>query len=71
MHTDLRRMNNMGFMEFLGWVFVFFIVFSLMFTPGGLAILLLIAATGLLMLPFVVLAQVIALGKAVEKEKEE
>jgi len=60
-----------GVMEFLGWVFVFFIVFSLMFTPGGLAVLILIAATGLLLLPFVVLAQVIALGKAVEKEKEE
>lgn len=58
-----------GLMEFLGWVFVFFIIFSLLFTPGGLAVLFIIAVVGLFMLPFIALAQLIALGNAVKKDE--
>ena len=60
-----------GFMEFLGWIFLFFIVFSLLLTPGGLAVLFVIAAVGLLMLPFVALGQMISLANEMKKEKEE
>ena len=60
----------MGFVEFVGWFAIFFIVFSLLFTPGGLALLFLFAVTGLLLLPFVLIAQLLVVGEAVKKEKE-
>lgn len=47
----------MGFVEFIGWVVIFYCLFMLMLTAPGLAFMLIMLSVlvGLALLPFIVL----------------
>jgi hypothetical protein len=57
-------MINMGFVEFVGWFFIFLVLINLALMAPGLTFMLILlgALVGLALLPFIVL------GLALEKE---